>query len=175
MENKYQEIINNNPKDSLDRSIKTKQAWQKYGGNFKKGSLTNNTEDKFDFKDKTKRNYSLSSRNVYTDLSILPAGVHDSVFHVVNGKNCYLGSVDLEPRPDDNGNWLCIEYMKKTKGMPSGFAPALLDFLYNFFGSIFDGVILHPISERLREYYKGLGFSYYINTDEETDYWRIIW
>jgi hypothetical protein len=66
---KYKKIANTDPAESFEKSVNTKQAWQKFRNNFKSGmkrrhridDLTNNTDDKFNFKEKTKRNYSLSS------------------------------------------------------------------------------------------------------------------
>ena len=64
-DNKYEKIINNNPAESYLKSIKTKQAWDKYAYNFKSGmqhrkrmdKLTGNKEDKFGLKEQTKKEY----------------------------------------------------------------------------------------------------------------------
>lgn len=69
MNNKYEEIVNQDPAKTFKKSITTKQSWQKYRNNYKAGmkrreridDITHNDEDKFGFKEKTKKDYSLSS------------------------------------------------------------------------------------------------------------------
>ena len=174
------------PKESLDRSIKAKQAWQKYRRNYKDGihrraridRLTNNREDVFDFKEQTKRDYSISSvdEDVYSDITVSLRDIEDnhiqgSVYH----DNTFLGTFTLIQEELPDGMYLLIDYMKKRDWVPHGFAEAVVSYLKHNFSSVFNGILLHPMNEKLRNLYRALGFKYYINVDNETDYWRLVW
>lgn len=182
MDNKYQEIINKNPKKSLDRSINTKQAWMKYRNNFKSGMkrrkdidrLTNNDEDKFGFKEKTKRDYQCSS--LYHDITIMYSNHIDATHakcYSSNGE--YIGTIVLGNFPKDI-DLLKIEQISTNHLITEQeLIQNSLTQLYEDFNKYYRGMILIPSNLELEEFYKSLGFEYYIKTDDGNKYYRKLW
>ena len=185
MDNKYNDIINKNPAESYLKSIKTKQAWTKYRNNFKQGMkrrkridyLTGNEEDKFDFKEKTKLDYSCSSIEENYEISIKDYNLMDDVIlHVgtISDKNNKeIGSFEyyLDLREPD---YIYIENMKKISDFSGNFSEIVFNYLKENYSKNFKGLWLLPISSKLVEHYKSLGFEKFFD-DGIDHYYKLEW
>jgi len=177
-----------NPAESYKRSIDTKQAWDKYANHYKQGihrralidRLTNNKEDKFEFKEQTKRDYSLSNKqpdSIYAEaeLVITDGYKYGKSACMVDKNGNTLGYADILVS-DENPEYIEIEHAQKEKPeLPYGFFITLLNLLKDTYKDSFKGVLLIPVNEELKEFYKSVGFTSYISPEGISEYLMKDW